>query len=694
MEAAERPPHWKRLLLIALIAIIAHAASLGSGWIWDDDSYVTANALMSSDSGFVDAFIPGSTPQYYPLVFAGLWIQSAFVGTEPFAYHLVNVLMHAANAVLLVVVLTRLGVRHAFWIGALFAAHPMGVESVAWVTERKNVQSMLFALASVLIYLRFLDAPKGRVLGTWLASFLLFACALLSKTTAIFVPPCLILAVLWMRRPIGARFIASVVPFFVAGIAAGLFTAYVERTIVGATGEEFSYSILERLQIAGHTAAFYLVRFVLPTEQIFIYPRFTPDVASLFAWVPFVLGLIALAASIRWWGRRRAPFLMLLWYGAALFPALGFFDVWPFRYSFVADHFAYAAMPVLALGCVVLVTTGLAKTPARVATIATIVTIVACIALGWRATAKYENEETLWLDTARRNPEAWIAHNNLASIELRRAGEAVTRGDSTAVRVHATNALERATRAGELKPDEASNAANRSEAHRLLGDLGASLREIERATELQPKHADFQWSRARVLELMGRTDDARMAFELCASLGAGTRDEATARRDLMRLAIARNDNVEAVRQCRALLTLEPRNPDVIANFGALLVKSGDTEQARREFRRALALRPFFSSERALVSTSLGYLRLVIDTRPDSAELAEARAAVDTLRSFAPNDPGTRFLDLAVRLIGGDASARAEIEQMERDARAAGGADATAFADQVAAFLARKPIDAR
>jgi 4-amino-4-deoxy-L-arabinose transferase-like glycosyltransferase len=251
---------WKQLLIVACIAFVAHATSLGSGWIWDDDSYVTANPLMSSASGFVDAFVPGSTPQYYPLVFAGLWVQHAVSGTEPFAYHLVNTLMHAVNAALLLAVLARIGVRRAFWIAALFAAHPMGVESVAWVTERKNVQSMLFALASVLLFLRFLDAPRERRAGTWLASFLLFGCALLSKTTAIFVPPCLVLALLWMRRPIGPRVIAAVAPFFIAGLAAGLFTAHVERTLVGAAGEEFALSFAERMQIAGRNAAFYVIR--------------------------------------------------------------------------------------------------------------------------------------------------------------------------------------------------------------------------------------------------------------------------------------------------------------------------------------------------------------------------------------------------------------------------------------------------
>jgi hypothetical protein len=132
----------------------------------------------------------------------------------------------------------------------------------------------------------------------------------------------------------------------------------------------------------------------------------------------------------------------------------------------------------------------------------------------------------------------------------------------------------------------------------------------------------------------------------------------------------------------------------MANLGSLLVQTGDTEQARREFRRSLSWRPFFSSDRVLVGAALGYLRLVIEIAPDARELADARAAVETLQNFAPNDPGTRFLELAVRLVGGDEEARAEIERMERDARAVGGRDATAFADQVAAFLAKRPPGVR
>ena len=125
-------------LIVALLAIAAHARSLGCGWIWDDDSYITENPVLRSPSGFIEIFIPGNTPQYYPLVFLGFWIEFALVGVEPFLYHLVNVLMHAGSCVLLLALLRRLGVPAAAWIAAIFAVHPMGVETVAWVTERKN----------------------------------------------------------------------------------------------------------------------------------------------------------------------------------------------------------------------------------------------------------------------------------------------------------------------------------------------------------------------------------------------------------------------------------------------------------------------------------------------------------------------------------------------------------------------------
>ncbi|MFZ9880009.1 MAG: glycosyltransferase family 39 protein, partial [Phycisphaerales bacterium] len=545
------------LLLIGLAAILAHGASLSCGWIWDDDSYVTANRVVSSPYGVVDAFIPGRTPQYYPLVFAGFWAQHAISGIEPFAYHLVNVLMHAASSVLLCVVARRLAIPGSAWIALVFAVHPMGVESVAWVTERKNVQSMLFALGSVWFFLRHLEADPARRAGTWIASFALFACALLSKTTAIFVPPCLVMIAIWMRRPIDRAFVMRVAPYFVLGIALGLHTAHVEQTVVGARGSDFDPTIAERVQLAPRIVLFYLGSFFVPREQVFIYPQLRIDARDAMLWAPLALSLVATWRCVVHWRRgNRAPLLLLLWIGAALFPALGFIDVWPFRYSVVADHFAYAAMPAFALILVFMVDAG-AKRLAPGRTVAPRVLlgafVIASAVLSVRATAKYESEETLWMKTREQNPTAWIAHNNLATIRLREAEAALAAGDGNAVRAKAGEAADLAAEAAALKPDEFTNAVNASEALRLLGDNGGALKAIDRAVALAPHIAENHWLRARVLEALGRTDEARDALLRSVEAGAGSFDELAARRDLMRLAAAGGDNAAALAQCRRIV---------------------------------------------------------------------------------------------------------------------------------------------
>lgn len=686
-DTESRPWLWP--IAVAVLALAAHGASLGCGWIWDDDSYITANRVVQSPDGWLTLWDPGATPQYYPFVFLGFWIQHAIFGLEPFTYHLINVLMHAANAALLLVVLERASVPRAFWIAALFAVHPMGVESVAWVTERKNVQSMLFALASVLAFMRVLSAGEGGRFAPWIASFLLFIAALLSKTTAIFVPPCLVLLMLWQHRSIERWIVGALTPFFIAGLVLGLFTAYMEKTHVGASGDAFVLGALERVQLAGRTAAFYLATYAIPTEQIFIYPRFQLDAKSAIGWIPALLWLAAFGFAIRLWRRTRAPLLVLLWIGAGLFPALGFFNVWPFVYSFVADHFAYAAMP--AFGVVIvstLVSLG-ERIPraARFGPLVGVVAIVTCIALSIRATPKYESEEILWRTTLAQNPSAWIASNNIASILLPRAGMLAQQGRGAEAAAIAREALGFAQLAGAVKPDEFSNAVNRSEAHRLLGELDEALREIDLAMELEPWISDVRWVRARVLESLGRRDEAREEFREAARLATKVHEEVAARRELLRIAAAIRDVEDALAQCARLIALNPDDADMRANRGSLLVAAGRLEEARGVLREVTNL-PMerFSRESVWVASTVGYLRLAIEAPLSPDEAAAAKTVSARLMAVGRGDPLARYLSLALALALGDESVRPRIVQIADEARAAG---ATQFADEITGFLARR-----
>jgi tetratricopeptide (TPR) repeat protein len=679
----------KHRLLIALVLValtfVAHVFALSAGWIWDDNDYITANQLIQSSDGLSTIWMPGTTPQYYPLVFSGFWIEHALVGLEPTLYHLDNILLHAASVLLLWRVLVQLGVVHAFWIAALFAVHPMSVETVAWATERKNTQSLFFALASILCFVHAMNATLPRARGLHLAAFMLFVCALLSKTTAVFVAPVLVCIALQQRRSITPRFAMIVLPYFVIGGALGLFTAFIEKAHVGATGAEFDLTLVERVLLASRNIVFYITHFVFPSEQIFVYPRFAINASSMTEWIAFALMFVLAVAAVRDWRRSRAPALILLWLCAALFPALGFFDVWPFRFSYVADHFAYAAMPALATGSVLLlwsIVRSFNGNP-RIVPCLLGIAVAACVPLSWIASDKYAGVEELWRDTIARNPSAWLAHNNLASELLEQTSDAGAAGDVKRVEALATEALEHATIAYMLKPDELTHASNQSEALRLLGKFNDALIAIDTAINTAPNFVEFQWMRGRLLEQMGRLDEARAGYMAATTDENALSIERDARRSLVGLAVQRKDFADALLHQQRVVVLSPRDADAIANLGALLNANGDEQGARREFLRALSNGGEFSGETAFVTTAVRYLRLAINSPLSPDEMQSAQALATRMAAGAPGDPSLRFIGLALELRAGNVAARLPLQTIEHDARAA---DATAFADEIAAFL--------
>jgi protein O-mannosyl-transferase len=191
------------LMVLALVVMTLFAywpAIHEGGFIWDDDDYVTANKTLRDMSGLKDIwFSPKATPQYYPLVHSGFWIEYQLWGLHPTGYHITNVLLHAFAALLLWRLLSSLTVPGAWLAAALFALHPVHVESVAWVTERKNVLSAVFYLGAALVYLKWADtkATGGRRPRAYFGALLLFICALLSKTVTASLPAALILVMWW-----------------------------------------------------------------------------------------------------------------------------------------------------------------------------------------------------------------------------------------------------------------------------------------------------------------------------------------------------------------------------------------------------------------------------------------------------------------------------------------------------------------
>jgi len=415
---------------------IAYLPAMRGEFIWDDDAYVTQNRNLRTPQGLVDSWMRlDANPQYYPLVFSTFWIEYRLWGLSPTGYHVVNVLLHIAASLLLWQLLRLLGVPGACLVGALFAIHPVHVESVAWITERKNVLSTLLYLASawcLLVKTLGVERDQGQE-GRWwtaaarqawyLLALLLFVGALLSKTVTSSLPAAVLVVLWWKQGKIRTRQIVSLVPFFVIGIGMGLLTAWLEQKHVGATGEEWNLSLVERSLVAGRALWFYVAKLIWPVGLSFNYERWT--IRSEVWWQHlYPLCAVGVVASLWAFRRRigRGPLAAVLFFSGTLFPALGFLNVYPFRYSYVADHFQYLAsvgLLTLAGGSTVWWLSRRGRIIQRAGMIAAAVVLVLLGVQTWRRGHAYADSVTLWEDTLTKNPTSYLANYNLGCERMR-----------------------------------------------------------------------------------------------------------------------------------------------------------------------------------------------------------------------------------------------------------------------------------
>src|SRR5437868_12945939 len=335
------------------LAVLAYLPALRNGFIWDDDAWLMHNRTLEGVTGLYRLWFDLlALQQYYPITGTAFWIQYQLWGFHPFGYHAVNVALHTLNAVLFWFVLRKLGLRGALFAAAVFALHPVMVESVAWVTEIKNLLSTAFFLGSVLAYLNFenLETPNRPRHGNWFVlSLLFFVCALLSKSVTCSLPVVLAILIWWKRERISAADFRPLVPYFLVGLPIGLLTAWLEVHHVGATGAAFNLEFYQRCIIGGRAIVFYFFKLVWPDDLTFIYPRW--QVTSL--WLLLVPAFVALCLLTLWFLRKRigkGPFAAAAFFIVTLGPILGFFDGYAFKFSFVADHWQYlSSLGVIAL---------------------------------------------------------------------------------------------------------------------------------------------------------------------------------------------------------------------------------------------------------------------------------------------------------------------------------------------------------
>ena len=341
------PFSWNRDWVWGLLLVAATFLAYRPAWngqpVWDDDAHMTKPELRSA-AGLCRIWTQlGATQQYYPLVHTVFWLEHRLFGNATPGYHLLNILLHFFSALLLVTILRRLGIpgKAAWLAGGIFALHPVMVESVAWITELKNTLSGVFSLGAALAYLKF-DSERDK--KHYAIALLFFLFGLLSKSVIVTLPAALLVVFWWKRGRIGwKRDVAPLLPFFAIGIISGVFTAWVERRYFGAEGSDFNLAFIDRCLIAGRAVWFYLYKLLWPANLIFIYPRWHIDATAVWQYLFPAAFLLAAVLFWRLRSRSRTPLAVLLYFTITLFPALGFFNVYPFRYSFVADHFQYLA---------------------------------------------------------------------------------------------------------------------------------------------------------------------------------------------------------------------------------------------------------------------------------------------------------------------------------------------------------------
>lgn len=602
-----------------MLTVVAYGPAFRAGWVWDDDSYVTANAALRSPDGLRRIWLePGAVAQYYPVTFTSLWLEYQLHGLAPAGYHAINVVLHATNALLVGTALELLAVPVPWAAAALFAVHPIHVESVAWVTERKNVLSGCFGLAAFVALLQWRRARRnGAALGRWYAVALVcFAAALLGKTVTSTLPVVFLIACWWRDGRVERADVLGVVPFLVMGAIAGSVTAGLERTHVGAVGAYWNQTPPERLLIAGRALWFYVAKLAWPWPLIFVYPRWTLDVGAPAQWAAplaaAAAGIGLLAAMPR---LGRGPFAAALAFAVTLGPALGFVAVYPMRYSFVADHFAYlASVPALALAAAI----AAARLPPAARTPALGFVLAVLAALTWSRCTAFADEATLWRDTLAKNPEATIAHLNLgyATYRAGRHQEAIALFD----------------RGLAVEPDAADLLNDRALALTALGRIDEAIADYRHAVRADARNIEARSNLGNVLASLGRYDEAEAAYRDAVALQPR---HVEAQNNLANVLAMRGDTAGALEHYRAALAVEPGYLDAQRNMGEVLLDAGRPEEACEHFADAIRIAP-----RELVPT-LGRMRcLAALGRPGEA----IAVGTDALR-WAP-DAATLRANLA------------------------------------------------
>ncbi len=571
------------VLIAAVYWPVRHAGFLN----YDDDEYVTANPHVRGGltvPGVVWAFTTGYAANWFPLTWLSLALDCQWFGMNAGGHHAVNVVLHTASTVLLFLVLRRM--TGATWrsacAAALFGVHPLHVESVAWVTERKDVLSGLFWMLAMWAYVRYVEQPSG---WRYLSALGLYALGLMAKPMVVTLPFVLLLLDYW---PLGrtpwaksaarehvsthpSQLIKEKLPFLALGAMSGALTYWVQR-VGGAVAPLVRVPMGMRIANALLSYVGYVGKTFWPVSLAVFYP--IPAGVSMVAVMIAGTGLVGITAAVIWWARRGPWFVTgWFWYLGTLVPAIGLVQVGA---QSMADRYMYVpSIGLFIMLCWCMPSRAMKRRDLKVITgVAAAAVLAVCAVLSRVQVEYWKDSETLFRHALDVTQDNWLAHNNLgiALMESGRMPEAIEH-------------LEQALR---IEPYYAQAHNDLGNALMKSGRMPEAIEHLEQALRIKPDFAGAHCSLGAALERAGRLQDAIGQYEQALRINP---DLAEAHCDLG-AALGRVGRVgEAIEHLEQALRIRPDFAEAHCNLGIALVQAGRIPEAIAQLEQALRIKP-------------------------------------------------------------------------------------------------------
>jgi protein O-mannosyl-transferase len=613
------------IAIIMIVALLAFLPSLRGGFIMDDDTLLTKNFLITAPDGLYRFWCTAEASDYWPVTNTTLWIEWRLWGMNPTGYHVTNLILHIVESLLIWLTLRKMCIPGAFLAAIIFAMHPVNVESVAWISSRKNLLAMLFFLMSILCYLkvqipslirqdrpyRVHMSPTLRPVSLlyWL-SLAAFVLAMLSKGSAA-VLPILLLGIIWWLRPWKWWDLLQSAPFFLVAVLLSAVNVWFQThgtEIVTRTA-----SFTDRLLGAGGVVWFYLCKSILPIDLAFVYPQWHIEAGNLLWWLPLSAALIF--TMVLWWYRNIWSRSFLFAWGffcVALVPVMGFTDVGFMKYSLVADHYQHIAI----IGVIALASAlwsayyQHAKNEShQVALVLAVVAVGVLAFLTWRQNGLYSDAITLYQDTLEKNPNCWMAQNNLGSILL----------DSG----QPQEAIDHYRQALSLKSDYPEAHYNLGLALEQTGRSEEAIEQFDLALRSKPDDINAHNHLGIALAKTGRSEKAIEQFQLALRINPEFHE---AHFNVGNVFRSLGQYQQAIDHYQQGLQREPNDKDAHINLGIALFQTGRFQDATIHFKQALQLKPDFID--AYTNLALTYARM----RQSSEALAAGQKALELAQS--------------------------------------------------------------